>query len=58
MSPRCLIKIDFKKACDFIECPFLYDIMVVIDLPKVFINWVMFCVTIVSYYIMLKMVSL
>ncbi|XP_074288568.1 uncharacterized protein LOC141613722 [Silene latifolia] len=48
-SPRCLIKIDLKKAYDSVEWNFLSQMLNALKFPKGFINLVMACVTSPSY---------
>ena len=45
ISPRCMMKVDLKKACDSIEWPFLNMMLSELGFPTKFIGWVMACVT-------------
>ncbi|XP_074297547.1 uncharacterized protein LOC141628284 [Silene latifolia] len=48
-SPRCLIKIDLKKAYDSVEWEFLSQMMIALKFPQKFIDLVMTCVTSPTY---------
>ncbi|XP_074305950.1 uncharacterized protein LOC141641178 [Silene latifolia] len=48
-SPRCLIKIDLKKAYDSVEWGFLSQMMTALNFPQKFIDLVMTCVTSPTY---------
>ncbi|XP_057982221.1 uncharacterized mitochondrial protein AtMg01250-like [Malania oleifera] len=54
ISPRCLLKIDLKKAYDSISWSFLRDKMVNLNFPDQMIVWVMECVTTTSFSISLN----
>lgn len=50
ISPRCLMKIDLKKAYDFIEWGFLEEMMLAgYRFPQKYTRWVMECVSTVSF---------
>jgi len=49
ISPRCLLKIDIQKAFDSVHWGFLSDMLTALRFPKVFITWIMVCVTSVSF---------
>lgn len=53
-SPRCMVKVDFKKAYDSIEWPFLKAVLTGLGFPGAFINWILACVTTVSYTILIN----
>lgn len=53
-SPRCLIKIDLRKAYDSIEWNFLETMMRELGIPKTFVRWVMACVSTISYSILVN----
>ena len=53
LSPRCMIKVDLRKAYDSIEWSFL-QCMLGVGFPSVFIKWVMDCVTTISYSILVN----
>ncbi|XP_074300223.1 uncharacterized protein LOC141631456 [Silene latifolia] len=48
-SPRCMIKIDLRKAYDSVEWLFLEQMMGALQFPQKFIDMVMMCVTSPSY---------
>ncbi|KAJ8435083.1 hypothetical protein Cgig2_033623 [Carnegiea gigantea] len=49
ISPRCLLKIDIQKVFDFVHWGFLEDMLTALRFAKVFITWIMSCVTSVSF---------
>ncbi|XP_056685500.1 uncharacterized protein [Spinacia oleracea] len=51
LSPRCLLKVDLKKAYDSIEWSFLQSLMIELGFPDCFVAWVITCITTVSYSI-------
>jgi len=53
-SPRCVIKVDLKKAFDSINWDFLRSAMTGLGFPNLFISWVMECVTSPSYSIQIN----
>jgi hypothetical protein len=48
-SPRCLIKVDFKKAFDSVQWPFLRALLHLLGFPQRFVHLVMLCVETSSY---------
>ncbi|XP_073267824.1 uncharacterized protein [Populus alba] len=48
-SPRCLMKIDFKKAFDLVQWPFLRQLLLLLGFPSRFVQLVMQCVETASY---------
>ena len=48
-SPRCLMKIDFKKAFDSVQLPFLCQLLLLLGFPSRFVQLVMQCVETASY---------
>lgn len=46
ISPRCVLKVDLKKAYDSL------DLQTVLEDPRLFVKWVMACISTVSYSIM------
>lgn len=49
ISPRCMLKIDMKKAYESIEWTFLQQVLRALSFPTQFISWIMTCVTTVSH---------
>ncbi|XP_062075236.1 uncharacterized protein LOC133779270 [Humulus lupulus] len=54
ISPRCVMKIDLRKAYDTIDWPFLEDILSGYCFPSRFICWVMICLKGTSYSILMN----
>ncbi|XP_056688387.1 uncharacterized protein [Spinacia oleracea] len=54
ISPRCMIKIDLRKAYDSLEWPFLKVMLHELGFPARFVDWIMECLSTVSYYIFLN----
>ncbi|XP_056687909.1 uncharacterized protein [Spinacia oleracea] len=54
ISPRCMIKVDLKKAYDSLEWPFLKSMMQELGFPDLFIKWVMQCLSTASYSILVN----
>ncbi|XP_056689712.1 uncharacterized protein [Spinacia oleracea] len=54
VSPRCMIKVDLKKAYDSLEWPFLKTMLSELGFPAKFVNWVMQCLYSVSYSILIN----
>lgn len=50
-SPRCNMKVDLQKAYDTVDLEFLREVLIVKDFPHTFINWIMECVTTMSFSI-------
>jgi len=48
-SPRCIIKIDFKKAFDSVQWPFLRELLHMLGFPELFVHLVMRCVETTSF---------
>jgi len=48
-SPRCLIKIDFRKAFDSVQWHFLRHLLLLVGFPDRFVHLVMTCVETASY---------
>ena len=48
-SPRCLIKIDFRKAFDSVQWVFLRQLLLLLGFPDKFVHLVMTCVETASY---------
>jgi len=48
-SPRCIIKIDFKKAFDYVQWPFFRHLFMLFGFPTRFVHLVMKCVETASF---------
>ena len=44
-SPRCLLKIDLRKAYDTLDWDFIHDMLIALNFPRKFTKIVMACVT-------------
>ena len=53
-SPCCMLKIDMAKAYDSVEWSFLMSVMQEMSFPTQFIDWVMCCVSSMSYSILIN----
>ena len=51
VSPRCLIKVDIRKAFDSVSWDFLSHALSDIGLPSTFVGWIMECVASTSFSI-------
>lgn len=49
-----MIKVDLRKVYDSVEWPFLHAMLLNLGFPLKFVDWVMACVTIVSYSILIN----
>lgn len=49
-----VIKIDLLKPYDSVECLFLKNVSLELGIPMIMINWIMKCVTIVLYSILVN----
>ncbi|XP_060210446.1 uncharacterized protein LOC132637365 [Lycium barbarum] len=54
LSPRCMLKIDMQKAYDSVEWVFVEQVLGGLNFPKMFVNWIMACLRIVSYSIIVN----
>ncbi|KAH0724744.1 hypothetical protein KY284_000609 [Solanum tuberosum] len=54
ISPRCMIKIDLKKAYDSVEWVYLRQILEELRFPEKFVTWIMECVQTVNYSIIIN----
>ncbi|XP_021715738.1 uncharacterized protein LOC110683654 [Chenopodium quinoa] len=54
VSPRCMIKIDLRKAYDSVEWPFLQTVLEEFGFPHSVVKWIMTCVCSVSYSVMVN----
>jgi len=53
-SPRCMMKIDFRKAFDPIQWPFLCHLLLLLRFPSCFVHLVMQCVETASYSVVIN----
>ncbi|MDV3201135.1 MAG: reverse transcriptase domain-containing protein, partial [Sweet potato little leaf phytoplasma] len=54
ISPRCMMKIDLRKAYDTLEWQFIEDMLTAMKFPEKFRKWVMACIKSVSYSIIIN----
>lgn len=54
VSPRCLLKLDIRKAYDSLEWPFLEDMMRKLNFPEMFVKWIMTCISSTSFSFMIN----
>lgn len=54
ISPRCMVKVDLKKAYDSVEWGFLITVMQELGFPQRFVGWIWTCLTSVSYSILIN----
>ncbi|GAB2303809.1 hypothetical protein Dimus_038964 [Dionaea muscipula] len=54
ISPRCFFQVDLRKAYDSIEWEFLNRMLLALNFPPRFIQWIMKCVSTVTYSISLN----
>ncbi|XP_021745407.1 uncharacterized protein LOC110711338 [Chenopodium quinoa] len=54
ISPRCMVKVDLKKAYDSVEWGFLITVMQELGFPQRFVDWIKNCLTSVSYSILIN----
>ncbi|XP_021767732.1 uncharacterized protein LOC110732122 [Chenopodium quinoa] len=54
ISPRCMVKVDLKKAYDSVEWGFLITVMQELGFPQRFVDWIWNSLTSVSYSILIN----
>lgn len=54
VSPRCLLKIDIRKAYDSVDWGFMLDVMRGLNFPERFCGWIRECISTPSYSIALN----
>ncbi|XP_070004802.1 uncharacterized protein [Nicotiana sylvestris] len=54
VSPRCMLKIDMRKAYDSVEWCFIEQILTHLHFPVQFVQWVMACIRSVSYSVIIN----
>lgn len=57
MYPKCIMKVDTRKAYDSMEWSFLETLLYELEFPRLFVGWLMECVRSVSYAILMNGVS-
>lgn len=50
-TPRCMLMVDVRKVFDTLTWSFLQEVLTGFGFPKIFINWIMQCVTTAAYSI-------
>lgn len=53
-EPRCAIKLDLMKAYDSEDWHFLFDTMLVMGFPSLFVHWIKQCVCITKYSVVIN----
>src|SRR5688572_13791341 len=53
-SPRCMIKMDLRKAYDSISWTFLLSVMAEMGFPPRFVDWIRVCVSTVSFSVLVN----
>lgn len=53
-SPRCMVKVDIRKAYDSLKWSFLQKVMEELGFPNQYIQWVMVCVRTLSFSILVN----
>lgn len=56
--PKCMVKVDLRKAYDSSEWNVIETMMVELGFPKQYVEWVMKCITLVSYTMLVKLTML
>ncbi|XP_074291961.1 uncharacterized protein LOC141618783 [Silene latifolia] len=54
LTPRCLLKVDIRKAFDSVNWTFLKDCMLYLYFPSAFVDWVMACITSPYYSLLIN----
>lgn len=54
VTPRCMMKVDLKKAYDSLEWSFLDTMMMELGFPRVFIDWIMNFLCSVTYSLLIN----
>ncbi|XP_074290464.1 uncharacterized protein LOC141617178 [Silene latifolia] len=54
LTPRCLLKVDIRKAFDSVNWTFLKDYMLYLNFPSVFVDWIMACITSPHYSLLIN----
>ncbi|MDV3140050.1 MAG: reverse transcriptase family protein, partial [Sweet potato little leaf phytoplasma] len=54
VSPRCMMKIDLRKAYDTLEWNFIEEMLHHLKFPQLFVDWTMECIKTASYNIVIN----
>ncbi|XP_074315716.1 uncharacterized protein LOC141651925 [Silene latifolia] len=54
LTPRCLLKVDIRKAFDSVNWTFLKDCMLYLHFPSAFVDWIMACITFPYYSLLIN----
>nr|XP_009780216.1 PREDICTED: uncharacterized protein LOC104229297 [Nicotiana sylvestris] len=54
ISPRCMLKIDMQKAYNSMEWVYIEQVLRLLNFPKIFVQWIMDCITTVSYFVLIN----
>lgn len=54
VSSRCMVKVNLRKAFDYVEWPFPFMVMRELGFPGQFIGWIHACVTSMLYYVLIN----
>jgi len=53
-SPRCLIKVDLRKAYDTVSWSFLHQVLEGLGFPQLFVKWIMECVSTAAFSLVIN----
>lgn len=51
ISPRCVLKVDIRKAYDSLDWYFLERLLIELGFPNKFVVWIMTCIFTVPYFL-------
>ncbi|XP_074314673.1 uncharacterized protein LOC141649902 [Silene latifolia] len=54
LTPRCLLKVDIRKAFDSVNWTFLKDCLLYLHFPSTFVDWVIACITSPYYSLLIN----
>lgn len=54
VSPRCIVKVDIRKAYDSLNWDFVRQVLLEFGIPQKIVNMIMTCVSTVNYSIVLN----
>ncbi|XP_074266088.1 uncharacterized protein LOC141588551 [Silene latifolia] len=54
LTPRCLLKVDIRKAFDSVNWDFLKESLLLLNFPSKFVHWIMACVTSPNYSLLIN----